>query len=1040
MSTLTATAAERILEGLSRAQQDAVVHGEGPLLIIAGAGTGKTTVLTRRIAHLISSKRARPEEVLALTFTEKAAVEMAERVDQLIPYGYAETCIGTFHAFGDRILRESALEVGLGPEFRVLTRPEQIIFLRERLWRLPLRRFRPLGDPTRHLGALLGLVSRAKDEDISPSAYKAWAEARLVTAPGGSGGRSASPSSMSGAPDSLRRGADDAAAPDSLRRAAEDVAERHIELAGFYEAYQQLLTEAGAVDFGDQICRALALLRERPAVLATLRARYRYILVDEFQDTNRAQLEMVRLLAGGPGGRDAPPSSVSEEPDSLRRRAEDPDRPNVTVVGDDDQAIYRWRGAAAGNLIAFRNLYPGAREVVLTDNHRSTQVILDAAGRLISYNNPYRLEAMAGIDKRLRSVRARGGPEDPAVRHVHFDTVSAEADGVAALVAERLRQGFRPRDVAILVRSNDDADPFLRALNVRAIPHRFTGSRGLYSREEVRLLVCFLRALANPDDSVSLFYLAASEVYRVPEADLLRLNRYAARKTRPLMEVMRGLPTNEELAGVGGEARERIERLLAGLDAAMEDVPRRRTGEVLYRFLQSSGFLARLSREANAESEARVKNVAKFFDAVKAYGEVAEHDRVPAFVAHLDLLREAGDDPAVAEADPDEDAVSVLTVHKAKGLEFPVVLLVSCVEQKFPVKRRTDPLELPAELMEEGLGGVDAHLHEERRLFYVGMTRAKEELVLTSAGDYGTARIRKLSRFVVEALDLPSPAPAPRKSLAVEALARHQPAPEPRPGVEGPMREDEVLHLSFRQMDDYETCPLKYKYVHRLRVPLLVHHRVVYGSAIHKAVQELFRARLQARPFGEDEVVAAFRAAWVSEGFLSREHEEQRLAAGEAALRRFHREEAASPLAPTGVEQEFAFTVDRTRVVGRYDLVVERAGRVTILDFKTGDVDDLKRAQQRAIESLQLDIYALAHLKNTGRLPDWVELRFLESGLAGGKRPTMDEAARTEARIRDIAGLIRRRDFSPRPSFMACGLCAFREICPHTARGPEADV
>jgi DNA helicase-2/ATP-dependent DNA helicase PcrA len=999
MSTLAATAAERILDGLSSAQQEAVVHGEGPLLIIAGAGTGKTTVLTRRIAHLISSKRARPEEVLALTFTEKAAVEMAERVDQLIPYGYTETWIGTFHAFGDRILRESALEVGLGPEFRVLTRPEQIIFLRERLWRLPLRRFRPLGDPTRHLGALLGLVSRAKDEDVSPAAYKAWAEARLLTA------------------------ADDA------RR---DEAERHVELAGFYEAYQTLLAEAAAVDFGDQIGRALALLRERPAVLAALRARYRYVLVDEFQDTNRAQLEMVRLLAG-------------------------PDRPNVTVVGDDDQAIYRWRGAAAGNLIAFRNLYPGAREVVLTDNHRSTQVILDAAGRLISYNNPYRLEAMAGINKRLRSVRTRGGPggaehplaqrasegftperaEDLAVRHVHFDTVSAEADGVAALVAERLRQGFRPRDVALLVRSNDDADPFLRALNVRAIPHRFTGSRGLYAREEVRLLVCFLRALANPDDSVSLFYLAASEVYRVPEADLLRLNRHAARKSRPLLEVMRGLPANEELAGVGGEARERIGRLLAGLDAAAEDLPRRRTGEVLYRFLQSSGFLARLSREADAESEARVKNVAKFFDAVKAYGEVAEHDRVPSFVAHLDLLREAGDDPAVAEADPDEDAVSVLTVHKAKGLEFPVVFLVSCVEQKFPLKRRRDPLELPAELVEDGLGGVDAHLHEERRLFYVGMTRAKEELLLTSAGDYGTARIRKLSRFVVEALDLPSPAPAPRKSQALEALARHQPAPEPPPGADGPMREGEVLHLSFRQIDDYETCPLKYKYVHRLRVPLLVHHRVVYGSAIHKAVQELFRARLQDRAFGEDDLVAAFRAAWVSEGFLSREHEEQRLAAGEAALRRFHREEAANPLVPTGVEQEFAFTVERTRVVGRYDLVVERAGRVTILDFKTGDVDDLERAQGRAHESLQLDIYALAHLRHAGRLPDWVELRFLESGLAGGKRPTMDEATRTEARIRGIAALIRRRDFTPRPSYMACGLCAFRDICPHTARGPE---
>src|SRR5437867_908161 len=182
MSTLTATAAERILEGLSPAQHEAVLHGDGPLLIIAGAGTGKTTVLTRRIAHLIASKRARPEQILALTFTEKAAMEMAERVDQLIPYGYAESWIGTFHAFGDHVLREGALAAGLDPDFRVLSRPEQVIFLRERLWRLPLQRFRPLGDPTRHLHALLDVVSRAKDEDVSPERYRAWAEEAAAAA------------------------------------------------------------------------------------------------------------------------------------------------------------------------------------------------------------------------------------------------------------------------------------------------------------------------------------------------------------------------------------------------------------------------------------------------------------------------------------------------------------------------------------------------------------------------------------------------------------------------------------------------------------------------------------------------------------------------------------------------------------------------------------------------------------------------------------------------------------------------------------------
>jgi DNA helicase-2/ATP-dependent DNA helicase PcrA len=971
-STLFA-ATDRVLDGLSDAQLEAVTHGDGPLLIIAGAGTGKTTVLTRRIAHLITSKQARPEQILALTFTEKAAREMAERVDQLIPYGYAESRISTFHAFGDAVLREFGLEVGLNPQARVLSRPEQVIFLRERLFELPLERFRPLGDPTRHLSALLGLVSRAKDEDVTPERYLAWAEELALLAQGEEG---------------------------------EDEARRQLELARFYGAYQRLLAEAGAVDFGDQIFRALELLRARPAVLGKLRARYRWILLDEFQDTNHAQLALVRLLAGE-------------------------DAPNITVVGDDDQAIYRWRGAAASNLLAFRALYPGCREVVLTRNHRSVQAILDASARLISYNNPYRLEVVAGIDKRLRAVREPQA--GPAVRHLHYETLSAEADGVAQAVADRLSGGCRPGDVALLVRSNDDADPFLRALNVKGIPHRFSGNRGLYAREEVRLLVSFLRVLASPDDSVSLFHLAGSELYGVPELELLRMNRFARRRTRPLLEVFRGLPGEEDLVGVGGKARDAVARLLADVDRAAADVPSKRTGEVLYRYLQDSGLLGRLAAEATLENEARVKNIARFFETVKAYGDVARHDRVPSFVEHLELLRDAGDDPAVAEPDLDDAAVPVLTVHKAKGLEFPVVFLVGCVDGKFPVHRRGESLEVPPALLPDEAVPGDVHLQEERRLFYVAMTRARDELVLTSAADYGTARARKLSRFVVEALDLPSPAPVTRRGRAVEALLRHAPEPMPADTPPAPVRPHDLMHLSFRQIDDYRTCPLKYKFVHHLRVPLLVHHRIVYGAAVHTAIQEHYKARVAGRAFGVEDLVRSFREAWVSEGFLSREHEEQRLRAGEQTLRRFHAADAEHPLHPTAVEEEFAFEVGRTRVIGRYDLVVEEEGRVSILDFKTGEVADRREAQRRAAESLQLDIYALAHLRTRGRLPDRLELRFLESGLVGGRRPELAETQATEEVVREVADAVRRRDFSARPSFRACSPCPFRDICPHTA-------
>jgi DNA helicase-2/ATP-dependent DNA helicase PcrA len=226
--------------------------------------------------------------------------------------------------------------------------------------------------------------------------------------------------------------------------------------------------------------------------------------------------------------------------------------------------------------------------------------------------------------------------------------------------------------------------------------------------------------------------------------------------------------------------------------------------------------------------------------------------------------------------------------------------------------------------------------------------------------------------------------------------------------------------------------------VHVLRVPLLAHHRVVYGSAVHKAVQRYFQARLDGGQPTADDLVAGFRAAWVSEGFLSREHEEERLRAGEEALRRFHARDVEQPLRPTAVEEEFAFSVGPTRVIGRYDLVVQSARETTILDFKTGAVDDPQKAAQRARDSLQLDVYALAWLRTTGRLPDRVELRFLESGLSGSKVPTPDDAARTEAQIAEVAAALRRQEFTARPSYMACGQCAFRDVCPYTARAPEA--
>jgi DNA helicase-2/ATP-dependent DNA helicase PcrA len=976
-------AAERILEGLNPAQRAAVTHAAGPLLIVAGAGTGKTTVLSRRIAWLIATRRARPEEILALTFTDKAALEMEERVDVLVPYGYADVRISTFHAFGDWLLRENALEVGLTPAVRVLNRAEQIIFLRARLFDLPLAHYRPLGDPTRHLHALVGLFGRAKDEDVTPEAFLAHAEALAAEA-------AAHP--------------EDAAGRDRAARAAE--------LARAYAAYQTLMAREGLVDFGDQIVYALRLFRTRPYVLAHYQHRFRYILVDEFQDTNHAQFELVKLLAA-------------------RHRS-------VTVVGDDDQAIFRFRGASMSNVLGFDQAYPDARRVVLTENYRSGQRLLDAAYRLIRHNDPDRLEVAAGIDKRL--VSRQGDGPDPA--HLHFETVTQEADAVAERIAAAVAAGQAVYgEVAILVRANNDADPILRSLNLRGIPWTFSGNQGLYARPEVRLLIALLRVVAHPDDAVSLFALAASPLYAVPAVDLTRCSTHADRRHRWLFDVLRGLDelpeVREALSPAGAEA---IRRLVADLERYMHLAAELPTGELLYRFLEDSGWLARMSKAEHVRDETEVQNVARFFRRVQDATLVLRSDRVREFVNHLDALIEAGDDPAVAEAEWDAPAVHVLTVHKAKGLEFPVVFVVGLVQGRFPWPHRREALELPDALVRAPAPAGDFHLQEERRLFYVAMTRARRALYLTSARDYGGKRARKVSQFVLEALDLPKDAARPFRSTALEEIRRVAAVPagsDPALVAEPRLPPGTPLELSHRQVDDYQTCPLKYRYVHVLRVPIRRHHAVVYGEALHRVVEHYLRRRAAALYTPLDDLLETFEREWRNEGFLTWAHEAARKEAGRQALVRFWHEEEASGSRPTWVEREFGFDFPARggpdRVRGRWDRVDEEDAGAVIVDYKSSDVREAAQADRRAAESLQLQLYALAWREMVGRLPVRVELRFLETGVVGRHVPGEDDAAAAAEAIRAASAGIRARRFDATPSYRACRGCAYNQICPYTA-------
>lgn len=982
-------AVARALDGLTPKQMRAVTHPGGPLLIVAGAGTGKTLVLTRRIAWLIATKRARPSEILALTFTEKAAAEMEARVDVLAPYGFVDATISTFHAFGDRVLREQALEMGLAPNFRVLSKAEGFIFFRDRLFEMPLERYRPLGDPTRYVDAVLSLISRTKDEDVSPQAYRECA-ARLAE--------------RAGTPVASGEMVDDAAS--------------QLELSRVYEVYQRLLREAGRVDFGDLITLPLQLLRDRPDVLRRYQERYTHILVDEFQDTNHAQFELVRLVAG-------------------------PHR-NVTVVGDDDQAIYKFRGAAISNILGFTRVYDDATQVVLTENFRSTQPVLDAAYRLIQHNNPDRLEVRNRLDKRLVAARGVGFK----VQHFNYDTLSDEADAIAEMITDHVAADGHYRDCAILVRANGDADPFMRALNMRGVPWWFSGTRGLYDREEVRVALSFLRVLADPANNLSLFYLGTSSLYLVDATDMARALAYANRRNRSLEHTFRSMRDAGELAAeLSPESRATIARLIEDLDEMRKAMRHHPTGRVLYEYLVTrTGYVRRLATSEQPGDEMKVASLARFFDIIARHGDVAVYDRVPEFVRRMEDLIAAGDDPPTPDPDQDFDGVQILTVHKAKGLEFPVVFLVNCVADKFPSRNRSEPLQIPDDLIRqrEVLPTGDMHMQEERRLFYVGMTRARDRLVLTGGRDYGGARARKVSRFVVEALDQPTVSAQALHASPLEAIARHAP-PVDRPGLgqgvlPGILPPEAPITVSFRQVDDYDSCPLKYKYAHILRVPLLRDHRIVYGSAVHAAALEYNRRRARKQPVTADDLIREFERAWVTEGFISREHEDQRLAEGREVIRTFLAYQESAGTVPTMVESRFAFQVGTTRVRGRWDRVDLRktadGDEVVVIDFKTSDVRTQKDADRRAKDSRQLEIYALAYQRQYSRTPDRLELHFLgpRQVLVGSTVPVPEKLAEAANVIEATANGIRAQQFTATPNFYrACRYCAFASICPYTA-------
>jgi len=626
------------LESLNDEQRAAATHVPGAVLIFAGAGSGKTRVLTHRIAHLLRGELAPAHRILAVTFTNKAAAQLKARLAALVGPASFGLWVGTFHSIGVRLLRRDGPAIGVPGNFVIYDEVDQRAMMRDVLRDLNLdeRHFSP--------GSLLGQISRAKERCIDAEAFAASADGQLsVTA------------------------------------------------AGVYREYQRRLTAANALDFDDLIMRTLELL-DHPTAGAVWRERFAYVLVDEYQDVNESQYRMVRALSRASG--------------------------NICVVGDDDQSIYAFRGADHRIILRFERDFPGAATYRLERNYRSTKPVLAAANALVG-NNTQRHR------KKLWTAREDGGPVSVYAAATERD----EARFVVGRIRQRVSEDGRSlKEFVVLYRTNAQSRAFEEALLAEGLPYRVVGGVGFYARAEIKDALAYLRYIVNRDDAVSLQRIINAPRRGIGQASLKAIADEGARRGLSFARAMRDRPA--VLAAAPKKARD-IERFMADIEAFAKLGDERGPAPLLIAVLEDTGYVNALRADDTPESRSRIENLNELIGVARDYEEREGRD-VLGFLSTISLVSDL-------DVMHDEDsAVTLMTLHMAKGLEFPIVFLCGLEEGIFPHNRSlVDPVEI----------------EEERRLCYVGMTRAIDELTLSYArrrNTYGNAYLRAPSRFLSE--------------------------------------------------------------------------------------------------------------------------------------------------------------------------------------------------------------------------------------------------------------------------------------------------
>jgi DNA helicase II / ATP-dependent DNA helicase PcrA len=966
---------------LNAAQHRAITHGDGPLLVIAGAGTGKTRVITERIRHLLETDQSLlGENILGLTFTKKAAGEMKARVVKAVGERGKDVVLSTFHSFCETLLKE------VDPNRVALEQVDHWILLRRNLARLKLDKFRRLAEPGQFLSDFIQFFSRCQDELVSSDDYQAFADqlaAELATEK-----------------DSLDE--------DTCKERAEHVALQQ-EIARAYRASEEILREKRAVALNGLIAEAVTLLKSDSKKRRQLQERFKHILVDEFQDTNIAQLELLHLLSA--------------------------DRRNIVVVGDNDQAIYRFRGASFGSFKLFLQRFANWQEgqdsspfrVALMDNYRSTPNILRVATQAISMN-----EVSPEFPKK---VLQSNKPEGEKIRVVELEAPEDEAAWVADELQRLHAAGRRWKDFAVLYRQHAHRNHLVEELCLRKIP--FVISKlSILEHPLVRDVLAYLHLIARPFDDIACARVLSAPAWHLSAPDLVRLAERAGRKrTIALYDVLQSPQTNLPFE----PSHAAIAKLLEFLVEQRKTSRRRTARDLLGDLVEWLEVHPRASRQ----DRKYVNQLARF---MKDWEPKSETGGLAEFLEYLDYFQQAGGTLSL-EDDAPGDAVQLMTVHGAKGLEFPHVFLLRVNFNAFPARNRAPLFEFPDRLMKEELPEGDFHIQEERRLFYVALTRAQDRLTITSL----TEKKGKVPVFVEDLLmdpavqrrDLVQSAPRLKKQASrPTAVPLLIPVSELFPVSEEPPKifsriaswaeefhppTSEPLKLSSSAVDNYRKCPQQYAFSYLWSLKEGPRAALTFGSVMHTTIKRFVDQLKKGVKLPFAEVQHIYETEWTSAGFEDDYQEAEYKKDGLEQLRAFHA--TMLEASPQILEQEKAFELPLANeliLAGRMDQV-NSLGRndVEIVDYKTGK----PRKDSDARKDLQLSIYALAAKEIFEWNPVRLVFHYLQTNqiqVTSRDSKQLDDA---EKIVQEAAADIRAAQFPPNPGFV-CRSCAYKPICP----------